>query len=134
MFVLDTNSLIYFFKGEGEVGRRLLATPPAEVAVPTIVVYELEVGIAKSSAPIRRRAQLDRLLDVVTVLPFGPAEARAAAAISAALEAAGTPIGPLDALIAGVALANRATLVTRNLREFGRVPELAVESWFGDGG
>ncbi len=131
MFVLDTNSLIYFFKGEGEVSARLLATPPAEVAIPTIVLYELEVGLAKSSEPARRRAQLDRLLDLVTVLPFGLAEARAAARIRAALEIAGTPIGPMDTLIAGVALAHRGTLVTRNTREFGRVAGLEVVDWFG---
>ncbi len=130
MYALDTNSLIYFFKGEGAVGARLLATPPAEIAIPTLVLYELEVGLAKSSDPGRRRAQLDRVLELVTVVPFGLAEARAAARIRAALEASGTPIGPMDTLIAGVALANQATLVTRNVREFGRVAGLAVEDWF----
>jgi tRNA(fMet)-specific endonuclease VapC len=43
--VLDTNTLIYFFKGRGNVAERILSVPPAEVAVPAIVVYELEVGI-----------------------------------------------------------------------------------------
>ena len=52
MFVVDTNSLIYFFKGQGRVSERLLDTPPSEIGVPSIVLYELEVGIAKSSAPI----------------------------------------------------------------------------------
>lgn len=134
MFVLDTNSLICFFKGEGGVGSRLLATPPAEVAIPTVVLYELELGLAKSSDSTRRRVQLERMLEVATVLPFGLADARAAAKIRAALEAVGTPIGPMDTLIAGVAVANRATLVTRNLREFGRVPGLQVEDWFGASG
>lgn len=97
------------------------------------MLYELEIGLATFSAPARRRAQLDRMLEVVTVLPFGLAEAKAAAGIRASLEAAGTPIGPMDTLIAGVALANRATLVTRNVREFGRVAGLAVEDCFGVG-
>ena len=130
MYVLDTNSLIYFLRGEGAVGRRMLGTPPASIAVPTLVLYELEVGIAKSSDSAKRRRQLDTLLGVVTVLPFGVTEARAASGARARLEAAGTPIGPVDALIAGVALANRGTLVTRNTREFGRVPGLAVEDWY----
>jgi tRNA(fMet)-specific endonuclease VapC len=47
-YVLDTNTLIYFFKGLGKVASRLLATPPNEIGIPTIVIYELEVGIAKS--------------------------------------------------------------------------------------
>ena len=78
----------------------------------------------------RRRAQLDRLLEVVTVLPFGPHEARTAAKIRATLEAAGTPIGPMDTLIAGAALAHGATLVSHNVREFSRVEGLRVEDWF----
>ena len=60
MYVLDTNTLIYFFKGEGGVSKRLLSTPPASIGVPTLVVYELETGIAKSTDPAERRAQLDR--------------------------------------------------------------------------
>lgn len=130
MFVLDTNTLVYFFRGEGRVAERLLATPPSSVAVPTIVLYELESGIAKSSDSERRRRQLDSLLDVVVLLPFGIEEAKAAALLRASLERAGTPIGPIDTLIAGVVLAHRATLVTRNLREFGRIKDLKVENWY----
>lgn len=130
MFVLDTNSLIYFFKGEGQVGRRLLRTSPSDIGVPTVVLYELETGIAKSSDTAKRRRQLDTLLDVVTLLPFGAREARAAAGVRAKLEGEGTPIGPLDTLIAGLALANQGTLITRNTREFGRVAGLLVENWY----
>ena len=131
MFVLDTNTLVYFFRGEGEVARRLLSTAPANIAVPTIVVYELETGIAKSKDAAKRRGQLDQLLQVVAVLPFGIEEAKAAAALRARLEQEGAPIGPMDTLIAGTALAHRAVLVTRNVREFGRVPGLAVQDWYG---
>lgn len=130
IYALDTNSLICFFRGDGQVGGRLLATPPAQIAIPAVVLYELETGIAKSSDPVRRRAQLDRLLSVVSVLPLGPDEARAAADVRATLEAAGTPIGPMDTLIAGIALASRATLVTHNLREFQRVAGLVVVDWY----
>ena len=132
MFVLDTNTLVYFFRGEGEVARRLLSTAPAHIAVPTIVVYELETGIAKSEDAAKRRGQLDQLLQVVAVLPFGIEEAKAAAALRARLEQEGTPIGPMDTLIAGTALAHRGVLVTRNVREFGRVPGLTVQDWFGE--
>ena len=130
MYVLDTNTLIYFFRGDGRVAERLLATSPADVALPAVVVYELETGIAKSFDPAKRRGQLDQLLQVVAVLPFGAGEARAAAAVRAQLELAGTQIGPMDTLIAGTAVARRGVLVTRNAREFGRVPGLAVEDWY----
>lgn len=130
MYVLDTNTLIYYFKGMGRIAERLLAKPPAEVSVPAIVVYELEVGIAKSATPHRRREQLEAFLDPIAILPFEREDAQIAANIRAALEREGMPIGPLDVLIAGTALRQRGILVTRNLAEFGRVPGLAVESWY----
>jgi len=129
-YVLDTNTLIDFFRGRGRVAERLLATPPASVAVPSIVAYELEVGVLKSIEPERRRSQLESFLEVVEVLPFGRAETRAAAEVRAGLEAGGRGIGPMNTLIAGVALAVGGILVTRNTAEFGRVPGLRVESWY----
>lgn len=130
MYLLDTNTVIYFFKEQGRVVERLLVTPPAEVTVPAITVFELEVGIAKSTQPNKRRQQLEQLLEVVTVLPFDRAAASAAARVRVALEKAGRPIGPFDTLIAGTALAHRAILVTRNTREFGRVPDLSIVNWY----
>ena len=130
MYALDTNSFVYFFKGMGGVGSRLLAVTPAEVRMPAVVLYELEVGIAMSSRPQRRRAQLDDLLAAVAVLPFAAAEAAAAARIRGELTPRGESIGPIDVLIAATALASGATLVTHNVREFGRIRGLRVEDWF----
>ena len=130
MIVLDTNTLIYFFKRQGRVAERLLAQPPREIGVPTIVIYELEVGIAKSTSPEKRRRQLTELLAAVTVLPFGTAEAQQAARIRVELERAGEPIGPYDILIAATALAHGGRLATRNVKEFGRVPGLSLEDWY----
>ena len=125
----DTNTLVYFFKGIGRVGERMLSTPPSDIVIPALVLYELEVGIAKSSSSGRRRAELDKVTEVVSILPFGRKEAQAAAAVRADLERIGKPIGPLDTLIAGTALANHATLVTHNTSEFGRVPNLEIIDW-----
>jgi len=94
MYLLDTNTLIYFFKGLGKVPERLLAVPPGEIAVPSVTVFEIETGIAKSRRSERLRQDLDDLLTMVTVLPFGMLEARSAAKIRAGLESAGIPIGP----------------------------------------
>ncbi len=76
MYVLDTNTLIYFLKGMGEVPRKLLATPPNEIAIPAIVLYELEYGIAKSGSPEKSRIQLKEICSLVEVLPFGNEAAR----------------------------------------------------------
>lgn len=130
MHLLDTNILIYYFKGLGRVAEHLLATPPKEIAISTITLYELEVGIEKSPAARERRRSLAEFEAVVQVFAFGRAEARSASKIRAELEAAGQPIGPLDNLIAGTALAHGATLITHNVDEFRRVRGLQVVDWY----
>ena len=130
MYALDTNTLIYFFKGIGRVAGKLLAQPPSEIQIPTVVAYEIETGIAKSERAEARRSQFDQLLDVVHVVPFDHAAARQAARVRAFLERRGTPIGPLDTLIAGTALARGATLVTHNTGEFSRVEGLNLVDWY----
>ncbi len=129
MYALDTNILSYFFKGIGQVAERLLATPPSEIAIPSVVLFELEFGLERSSRAAQRREQLQELLSLLTILPFGSAEARAVAVIRADLERAGTPIGPYDLLIAGTALHHGAVLVTHNTKELGRVRGLKLEDW-----
>jgi tRNA(fMet)-specific endonuclease VapC len=129
-YVLDTNTLIYYFKGIGQVPQRLLAELPEHLAIPTVVVYELQVGIAKSLSPTKRVQQLEILLQMIQVIPFGLQEAAVAAMIRANLERAGTPIGPTDILIAGTALAHNATLVTHNVREFSRIRQLKIVDWY----
>jgi tRNA(fMet)-specific endonuclease VapC len=130
MFALDTNTLIYFFKGLGRVKERLLAVPPAQVAIPSVVLYELEVGIEQLSQPSKRRPQLDELLATVTILPFDSAVAKRAAAVSALLRRTGAGIGPMDNLIAATALAHGATLVTHNTKEFRRIRGLDLADWY----
>jgi len=130
VYCLDTNAVIHYFKGAGGVAERLLAVSPAAVMVPGPVVYEIAVGVLRSTRAAERREQFQGFLEVVRVQPFGAPEAWAAARLRTALEARGTPIGPLDTLIAGTALANGATLVTRNVREFERVEGLVLENWY----
>ncbi len=132
MYALDTNTIAYFFKGMGGVAERLAVVPPSQIEVSAVVAYELAVGVARSPEASRRREQLARFLSVIQVVPFGPHEADAAARIRADLEQRGLPIGPLDVLIAGAALARGAVLVTRNMREFSRVVGLSVENWYAE--
>lgn len=130
MYVLDTNTLIYFFKGMGNVAENFLATSPREISIPSIVLYEIELGIAKSSSPKKRQAQLKEMCSLVKVLQFGVEEARLSALIRAQLEKKGTPIGAYDVLIAGTALAHQGILITNNTKEFSRVPKLNIENWY----
>jgi len=130
MYILDTNTLIYFFKGMGNVSKHMLAIPPKDIGIPTIVLFELEIGIARSTSPQKRQAQLKNLTSVVNILPFGYNEAKCAASIRISLEKKGMSIGPYDILIAGVALSNKGVFVTHNTKEFERVKELQIEDWF----
>ena len=130
MYVLDTNTLIYYFKGMGNVADKLLQTAPRGVAIPAVVLYELEVGLAKSNDTTKRRKQLDDFIALMTVLPMDMKAAKAAANIRAILETKGTPIGAMDTLIAGISLANQGVLVTHNTKEFSRVQGLVLEDWF----
>lgn len=129
-YCLDTNTLIYFFKGLGDVSNRLLTTPPGEIAIPTVVIFELEVGIGKSTSPRKRKTQLQEITSLVNIISFGQSEAKCAAGIRIKLERQGIPIGPYDILIAASALANNSTLVTHNKSEFERVAGLKIEDWY----
>ena len=129
-YVLDTNTLIYYFKGIGNIATQLLATPPNDIGIPTIVLYELEVGIAKSVRPRKRKAQLQEFISLVNIIPFSYAEAKCAADTCVKLEKKGSLIGPYDILIAASAMANNNILVTHNKREFQRIRGLKLEDWY----
>jgi tRNA(fMet)-specific endonuclease VapC len=130
MYALDTNTLIDYFKGQGQVAQNLTNVSAQEVSIPTIVLFELQVGIAKSTAPARRSRQLQQLVSRVTLLPFDQDAALYSASIRAQLEQQGTPIGQMDVLIAGTALSRQATLITHNVNEFARVPDLVIADWY----
>lgn len=131
MLILDSNTISYYFRGDPQVVPRVQALAPAEVGVPAIVEYELRYGLLRlpPEAADPRLAALTALLRPMQVLPFDSECAAHAARLRAELEAAGTPIGPHDTLIAATALRYQATLVTRNVREFSRVPGLQWLNW-----
>ncbi len=130
MYVLDTNTLIFFFKGLGHVSENLLAKTPKEIGIPASVIYELEYGILKSTSPNKRMKQLQALCALINVLPFSSPEAKTAALIRFELEKIGQPIGHYDVLIAATALQHNAVLVTNNTREFSRIEVLKIEDWY----
>jgi tRNA(fMet)-specific endonuclease VapC len=130
VLALDTNTLVYYFKAMGRVVERLQATLPGEVAIPAVVLYVPEVGIAQSTQPARRRRALAPILESVQLLPFDGPVARVAASTRVALERGGTPIAPLDILIAGAAHAHSAILVTHNTAEYARAPGLRICDWW----
>lgn len=129
-YLLDTNTLIYYFKGLGNVKERLLVCQPSEIVLSSVVYYELQVGILKSTSPQKRIAQLAILKNQVSWVDFDEKSAEATAQIRLELERMGKPIGSYDVQIAGMAMANDLILVTHNTGEFGRVSGLKLEDWF----
>ena len=131
MLILDSNIISYYLRGDPQIVPRVQALAPAEVGVPAIVEYELRYGLLRlpQEAAKPRLAALMQLLQPMQRLPFDSDCAAHAARIRAELEAAGTPIGPHDTMIAATALRYQATLVTRNVREFSRVQGLQWLNW-----
>jgi tRNA(fMet)-specific endonuclease VapC len=132
-YLLDTNAVIALLKNEPPIFRKRLrrtVSKGATIAVSSIVLYELWYGVARSA---RRRENAERLRVFlsggVAVNAFSEEDAMTAGDLRATLEAAGTPIGPYDLLIAAQALRSNATLVTANVSEFARVPGLQWQDW-----
>jgi tRNA(fMet)-specific endonuclease VapC len=129
-YILDTNTLIYFFKGIGNVSAQFLATKPQDIGIPSIVIFELEVGIGQSTYPKKRRIQLRDLISLVNIIPFNLDDARQASKIRIRLEKMGQPIGTYDILIAASAVSRNSTLITHNIKEFRKIKGLKIEDWY----
>lgn len=128
-FLLDTDTCIYALKQNESVLRNLLAAAREDIVVSVITEAELRTGAAKSSSPVRTLHLIENFLRPLLILEFTSDDATAYAMVRAKLERAGTPIGPLDTLIASQAVARKLTLVSNNEREFRRVHGLAVANW-----
>ncbi|MBM3532141.1 MAG: type II toxin-antitoxin system VapC family toxin [Alphaproteobacteria bacterium] len=133
MIGLDTNAVIAAINRRSPSVRQRLERALAQrtlVGIPTVVLFELWTGIRKSALVETNTATLAAFLTLgVTPWPFEAEDAAEAGDIRAGLEQAGTPIGPYDILIAAQARRRSAILVTRNQREFARVPGLRTEDW-----
>ena len=128
MTLLDTNVVIHYLKGEPSVVARIQAMEAPDLAIPSVVAYELEYGTLKAASP-RRRELVTRLLADSVQVPFDHEAAREAARIRVELEGRGTVIGPMDLLIAGTATSRGAVLATNNTKEFARVKGLRLADW-----
>jgi len=128
-YLLDTNTCVYAIKRLPQVIQRLKALSPEDLGVTIITVAELWFGARKSSRPERTRASVDAFLQPFEVIPFDKVAAEPYAEIRLRLERLGRPIGERDLLIAAIARSRDLTVVTHNVREFGRVPGLVVEDW-----
>ena len=129
-YMLDTNICIYAIIHKPEqVLSHLQEHTPSEVCISSVTYAELMHGVEKSKARERNRIALALLLANIEIMNFDTPAAESYGKVRADLERAGTPIGPLDTMIAGHALSLGYTLVTNNTKEFERITDLPLENW-----
>lgn len=129
-YMLDTNICIYIIKKmPPAVLQRFTEHEASEVCISSVTYAEMMHGVEKSQAKERNRLALLLFMSPLTVLDFDVAAAEAYGKLRADLEQRGTPIGPMDMLVAGHAMSQGLTLVTNNTREFSRVSGLRLENW-----
>jgi tRNA(fMet)-specific endonuclease VapC len=127
-YMLDTDSVSYALRGEGNVGARILDRQPSELCISAITLGELRFGAHR-----RDSKKLHKLIDTFTasVEPqaFDAEAADEYGRLAAELAERGTPIGAFDAMIAAHAIARKLILVTNNEKHFRKVPGLKIENW-----
>lgn len=129
-YLLDTNICIYIIKKRpGKVLDKFNTLSLGDVGISSITLAELHYGIMKSSNPNKNQEALDKFLTPLEILDFDYFATIDYGKIRADLEKKGTPIGPLDTLIAAHAKSRKLTLVTNNEKELKRIPELKIENW-----
>ena len=132
MYLLDTNICIYLMKNTyPALTERVFSHNPSDLLISAITVFELEYGAEKSNWGEKTRHKLAMFLSPFTILPFTTDDAVMAGRLRGYLERQGTPIGPYDILIAAQGVSEELAVVTPNMGEFSRVPDLKLEDWVG---
>ncbi|HEV2007234.1 MAG TPA: type II toxin-antitoxin system VapC family toxin [Burkholderiales bacterium] len=134
-YLFDTNTCSYVInqrQGFQSIARRMNGQRYGNLVLSSIVLAELQFMVVKSAVPQAKREQLLRFLLQFHVAPFDELATLAYGQVRHQLERRGSPIGPLDTLIAAHAVSLKATVVTNNTRHFGQVSGLDVENWYLD--
>ena len=126
-YVFDTNAFIALMKKNPVFLSKLKQHSPTDIAVPSIVIFELYYGAYKSQKVSENLAKLKKI--PFRILPFTLEDAQIAGKIRSELTQSGTPIGGYETLIAAQAVSRNLLLVTQNVREFARIDELNWEDW-----
>jgi tRNA(fMet)-specific endonuclease VapC len=130
MYLLDTNIISYWMRGDPQLINKIKSYSPSDLSLSTITLAEVYYGIEKSPVKKReRRLKIEYIKSELDIFPFNEQAAKKYGALRAALEKLGKPISERDTQIASIALANRLCIVTHNTKEFGRIAKVKVEDW-----
>lgn len=128
LYLLDTDTVSFALRGEGNVAAMLLSKRPSQIAISSLTLGELRFGAEK-----RKSRKLHKLVDVfadtVEVVPFDANAANHFGRLSALLARRGTPIGAIGTMIAAHAQSLDRVLVSNNGKHFSKVPGLKHENW-----
>jgi len=128
--LLDTNICVPMInRSDASLAKRLLSSDPASIVLCSVVRAELAFGARNSKRVAENLDRVEQFCSAFESVPFGDDAADTYGELRAQLRREGRPIGANDLMIAAIAVAERLTLVTRNVGEFKRVPKLAIEAW-----
>jgi len=129
-FLLDTNICIYIIKRQPlQVLEKFQTLQIYDVGISSITIAELEYGVYKSQRQEQNRIALYQFLIPLEIIPFDERATQTYGRIRAELQRQGIVIGSMDMLISSQAISLGLTLVTNNVRELSRIPELVLENW-----
>ncbi|MBL7176301.1 MAG: type II toxin-antitoxin system VapC family toxin [Desulfobacteraceae bacterium] len=130
MFLLDTNIVSYWMRGDQKIIKKLKKHKPYELSLSTITLAEIFYGIRKSN--VKKKERLDKIESIcaqLDIFPFDKTTADNYGTIRVFLERKGIPISERDLQIASIAMANNLIVVTHNIKEFERISGLISEDW-----
>lgn len=128
MILLDTNIVVAYLNGNEPIASKVVENIN-KIALSTLVVAELDYGAKASQNSVKNLSNLNRFIELVRFIPFDLACARMLGTVKSRLRQIGKPTGEVDAMIAAVALATKAELVTGNTRHFQNIEGLKLSSW-----
>jgi predicted nucleic acid-binding protein len=125
-YILDSDILIYFLKGEKEVIEKVLSLQNDELYITIINYTELLYGIYNSNKITQNKEKILPFLDNFKILQFDKNSSKIFAKLKAILKKQGNIIADMDLMIASISIANKATLFTNNLKHFKRIQDLEI--------
>ncbi len=128
-YVLDTDTIIYFLKGEPHVANKILKVDNKAISTTIISHSELFFGVYNSSHIEKNHKLITGFLDRISIFPYDENASHKFGEIKAKLKSKGQLIADLDLMIASICIAQNATLVTNNSRHFEKVPHLKFTNW-----
>jgi len=132
-YLLDTNICIYTINKRPEhVIKKVKSCNHEEICISSITIMEMEYGLQRSKIKdLTREALIDFILPF-EIINFNSGDAYEYGKIRAHLESIGKPIGAYDLQLAAQAISRKLILVTNNVKEFSKIPEIEIENWYDD--